>query len=129
MDSSHSQTVARVDRFRRFFGVGDDVVGVDVVVDLQVFGVVPHAHVEQECDEDADGGKDGEVDPHLVDVVDEAVGLLAALVAPHGASLVHDGADDERRRQDGQQRQHRERQCEAGSLKSKMRLSFEPQTK
>jgi hypothetical protein len=55
-------------------------------------------------------------DPHLVDVVDEAVGLLAALGAPHEARLVDDGAHDEGGRQDGQQRQDRQSQSEAGSL-------------
>ena len=124
MQCSHSQIVTGVVGVRQLLGVDDGSVGVDivavVVVNLQVFGVVPDADVEQERHEDADGREDGQVDPHLVDVVDEAVGLLPALVAPDGAGLVHDGADDEGRREDGEQRQHRKGQGETGSLKKEV---------
>jgi hypothetical protein len=47
-------------RFRRFFGVVRRQRRRDVVVvNIQVFGVIPHADVKQEGDENADGGKDG----------------------------------------------------------------------
>ena len=79
--------------------------------------MIPNANVEEQRDENANSRKDCKVDSHLVDVVHEAVGLLAALGAPDDAGLVDDGADDERRRQNRKQREDRQGQRETSSLK------------
>ena len=79
--------------------------------------MIPNPNVEKQRDENANCRKDCQVDSHLVDVVHEAVGLLAALGAPDDAGLVDDGADDERRRQNRKEREDRQGQSETSSLK------------